>query len=238
MLITYIEGEIELNLIDMHNHTIWSDGEDIVEEIVINAIDKNVTVIGISDHFNTSKCKSVSIKDLNKYLKEITNVKEKYKDKIKVLAGIEICLLPYPNSLENIPMDIINKLDYVLIEYLDLLSPKADITAIESFLSKIKCKKGLAHTNLIKLSNKFCDLDAMAKFIKDNDLYWELNSSSSCDALYYILYKDKEILDIINILKKHNIEIIPGSDTHCLIDYEYGRLVKANEFVSQVITNI
>lgn len=219
-----------MNLIDMHNHTIYSDGEDTIEEIVVNAINRGVSILGISDHFNTSKCKSVSIKDLNKYLKEINSIKERYKDKIKVLSGIEINLLPYPSSVETLPIDLINKFDYILIEYLDLLSPKADIAAVEEFLSKVKCKKGLAHTNLISLSNKFCNLDNMAKFIKDNDLYWELNSSSSCESLYDILAKDKETLEMIDLLKKYEIEIIPGSDTHCLLDYEYGRLVRANEF--------
>lgn len=222
--------------IDIHNHTNWSDGEDTIEDIVVNAIKKNINVIGISDHFNTDKCKSVPLLKLNNYLSSINIIKEKYKDKIQVLAGIEICSLPYPKSLENLPIDIINKFDFILVEYLDLLSPKSELAYVEDFLSKIKCKKGLAHTDITKLSNKFNSLDEVGTFFKRNDLFWELNSSSWCDALYNITCEDKYNLDIINMIKKYNIEVIPGSDTHSLIDYEYGRLNKANN-IARALNN-
>lgn len=223
-----------MNLKDVHNHTIWSDGENTIEEMVLNAIEKNVSVIGISDHFNTNKCKSVSINNLSKYLKEINVIKKKYKDKVEVLAGMEICILPYPNSMSNIPIDLINKFDFVLIEYLDLLAPSIDLSFVRDFLSKITCKKGLAHTDLIKLSNKFNSLEDTIKFLKDNDLYWELNSSSSCEALYDISSGDNKILELIDMLNKYNIEVIPGSDTHDLIDYEYGRLNRANKLIEDL----
>lgn len=221
-------------MIDMHNHTDWSDGEDSIENIVLNALNRGVSKIGISDHYNTRKCPSVPRDNLSKYLSAINSIKVKYKDKITVLSGIEISSLRYPTSFEEIPIDVVNKFDYILIEYLDLLAPKTNLDSLKAFLSKITCKKGLAHTDLIKLSNKFESMEETIQFLKDNDIYWELNSSSSCDALYNVTERNKETEDIINLLKLYNIEIIPGSDTHSLSDYEFGRLKRANDFITNL----
>lgn len=218
-------------MIDIHNHTDWSDGEDSIEEIVVNALSRGISEVGISDHYNTSKCPSVSVKNLDRYLSEINSIKLKYRDKITVLSGIEICSLPYPLSFEEFPFEVVNNFDYVLIEYLDLLAPNTSLDSLEIFLSKITCKKGFAHTDLIKLSNKFESLEKTIQFLKNNNIFWELNSSSCCDTLYNLTERNEETEKLINLLKLNKIEIIAGSDTHSLADYEFGRLKKANEFI-------
>lgn len=36
---------------DLHNHTLWSDGENTVGEVIDRAVVASVYQVGISDHF-------------------------------------------------------------------------------------------------------------------------------------------------------------------------------------------
>lgn len=76
---------------DLHVHTTYCDGQNSPEEMVISAIDKGLECIGFSGHsytfFDTRYCiKKEKIAD---YISEINALKEKYKDKIRILCGIE-----------------------------------------------------------------------------------------------------------------------------------------------------
>ena len=63
-------------LIDMHTHTTFSDGELTPDELIELAIDSNVGTIAITDHNTTNGLKRLD--------------KERYKDKIKIVDGIEL----------------------------------------------------------------------------------------------------------------------------------------------------
>jgi len=77
---------------NLHTHSIFSDGKDTVEEIILKAIDLGFDTIGISDHSPMPFITDYDLTDktLPIYLKEISVLKEKYKGKIKVLHGIEL----------------------------------------------------------------------------------------------------------------------------------------------------
>ncbi len=76
---------------DLHVHTTYCDGINTPEEIVLAAIDKGLSELGFSGHsytpFDTNYCMSPESEAL--YFKEINFLKDKYKDKIKILCGIE-----------------------------------------------------------------------------------------------------------------------------------------------------
>ena len=76
---------------DFHVHTTYSDGDNSPEEMILAAIDKGMTKIGISDHsytwFDETYC--VPKERIAEYKKEIAALREKYKDQIKVLCGVE-----------------------------------------------------------------------------------------------------------------------------------------------------
>ena len=78
-------------LSDLHIHTSFSDGDNTPEEIVLAAIEKNMDTIGFSDHSYTFFDESYCMKreNIKAYKSEISRLKEKYKDKIKILCGIE-----------------------------------------------------------------------------------------------------------------------------------------------------
>lgn len=78
-------------LCDLHIHTTFSDGDNTPEEMVVSAIEKGVGTLGFSDHSYTHFDESYCMKKgkADEYKKEINRLKEKYKDKIKILCGIE-----------------------------------------------------------------------------------------------------------------------------------------------------
>ena len=78
-------------LCDYHVHTTFSDGKNTPEEMVKAAIKKGMAEIGISDHSYVSFDDGYTIKHekIADYKAEIARLKEKYKDNIKVLCGIE-----------------------------------------------------------------------------------------------------------------------------------------------------
>ena len=76
---------------DLHMHTVFSDGRDSPEQMVLSAIGKGLGAVGISDHSYTSFDLSYCMKaeEIPAYIAEIYRLKEKYSDRIRVLCGIE-----------------------------------------------------------------------------------------------------------------------------------------------------
>ena len=76
-------------LANFHTHTIFCDGNNTPEEIVLAAIEKDFSAIGFSGHgytpFDTSYC----MKDTEGYSNEIIRLREKYKNKIQIYLGVE-----------------------------------------------------------------------------------------------------------------------------------------------------
>jgi histidinol phosphatase-like PHP family hydrolase len=219
----------EISFMDLHNHTIWSDGIHTPEKIIQNAIVNSVTTIGISDHFETDKCQSVLRKDIKNYIININELKEKYKDKIQVLAGIEICMNKELCDLDNLPYEELNKLDYVLLEYIDYFKHSVKLCEIGKYTSKLTCKIGLAHTNLLTAC-KIYGLRYVVNTLKEHNLFWELNVNEGYDYFDEVVnsidsWKTSRLL---KKLKKNNILMSVGSDTHSLDYYDIEKLTIGN----------
>ncbi len=90
---------------DLHNHTIWSDGDNTVAEIFDNTTKHGVDQIGISDHYH-------EIKDFDGYLNELNN--HNVKKSVEIMAAHVI--------QKRVDIDWCNKnLDYVILE--DFFNP-------------------------------------------------------------------------------------------------------------------
>ena len=92
-----------MNLMDYHSHNrLCGHATGEIEDYVKVAIEKNLKEIGISDHFPLGailgdlqfkeiiKGVSMEVKEFPNYIKDIKYLKEKYKDKVKVLISTEI----------------------------------------------------------------------------------------------------------------------------------------------------
>ncbi len=77
--------------ISLHNHTVFCDGTDTPEAMVLAAIEEGVETIGFSGHsctsFDLSYC--MTREKTEAYRAEILQLREKYRDRIRILLGIE-----------------------------------------------------------------------------------------------------------------------------------------------------
>ena len=75
-----------------HTHTEFCDGKSTAEEMVLSAIKKGFTSLGFSGHspMDFPNTWGMTQENLPLYIAEINRLKEKYKDSIEVVCGIEL----------------------------------------------------------------------------------------------------------------------------------------------------
>lgn len=74
-----------------HTHSVFSDGKNTLEEICLEAVEKNFSVLGFSDHSFTDfdLCYCMKKENLGQYINQINLLKQKYADKLEIALGIE-----------------------------------------------------------------------------------------------------------------------------------------------------
>ena len=74
---------------NLHTHTQFCDGKCTMEQMTQNAIAKGFETLGFSPHSLTPFDQSYCMKDYNAFKQEFLRLKQKYKDQINLLMGIE-----------------------------------------------------------------------------------------------------------------------------------------------------
>ena len=200
-------------LTDLHNHTIYSyDGEHSPEEIIENALENDLAVVGITDH-------QFSINErLAEYHCHLNRLKKQYEGRIRVLAGLEIGTRPHPR---NLLASALEDFDYVLFESLDHKNGM-DLYEFLEWRRLFECKVGLAHTDIFGLGERY-GLD-MIKIMKAENIFWEWNLSGHYP--YYERFLDSP--EQLEIVSKSGIEISIGSDVHQLTNFNKQKLIEAH----------
>lgn len=77
---------------NLHTHTSYCDGANTPEEIILTAIDKGFTSVGFAGHayMHYSPFFQKHGDRTEEYKKNVSMLKEKYKDKIRVYLGLEV----------------------------------------------------------------------------------------------------------------------------------------------------
>lgn len=103
-------------LADYHTHTIYSHGKGTIEDNVKVAISKGIETLGISDHSYSHLAYGIKKDHIFKMREEIDILNEKYKNKIKILLGVECNILDYKGNIDY-DEKIGKVLDYVMAGY-------------------------------------------------------------------------------------------------------------------------
>ena len=213
------KGGDRLKIIDLHNHTKYSyDGHNTAREIIENAVRNRVDIIAVTDH-------QFSIGDkIGDYIKEVNELKTEFKDKIKVLCGLEIGTRPKPTDF---PPEISKLLDFCLFESLD--SKKGmDIYEFIEWRRLFLCPSGLAHTDIFALSERY--KTDIIKLLKHENIFWEINFSGNYDYYFdFITNKEKQ-----RMVSESKITLSVGSDTHWIGDFDKKRLVQTNALLERL----
>ncbi len=208
-----------MKITDLHNHTKFSyDGHDSVRDVVENAVQNGVDVIGITDH-------QFSIGErIGEYIAEVRKIGREYEGKIKVLCGLEIGTRPKPTDF---PAIISEKLDYCLFESLDDRHAM-DLYEFFEWKRMFKCAVGLAHTDIFGLCDKYGD--DLLKVLKRDNVFWEINFSGNYTYYYdFITNREKQ-----RLISDSGIKISVGSDLHWIGDFDIKKLTQTNELAKRL----
>ena len=74
---------------NFHTHSTFCDGKNTPEEVVLAAIEKGFSAIGFSGHGYTPYDLRYCMKDVEGYIVQINQLKEKYKKEIQIYLGLE-----------------------------------------------------------------------------------------------------------------------------------------------------
>lgn len=81
---------------DYHIHTDFCDGKAKAEEFIKKAVEHKMEIIGFSSHgpvpFKTDW--TMKEKDFPEYIKEINGLRNRYRNKIRILIGLEVDYIP------------------------------------------------------------------------------------------------------------------------------------------------
>ncbi len=203
-----------MKIMDIHSHTFYSScGKDAPEVIIERAIESGIEVFGISDHnYGIGERKE-------QYFSEMSALKEIYKNKIKLLVGIEITTRP---DLFDIKKNELLKFDYCLVEHLDQPGTLGYENPIE-FLTQFKIPTGIAHTNLFG----YCEStgrkpEEFFKSMAKTGIFWEMNVNydsihSYREHGYVTEFLENE--EQQKIIRDAGVMLSVGFDGHKVEDY-------------------
>ncbi len=201
--------------INLHIHSIFSDGTDTIKQIVKNSLKLGLRYLAITDHF-TNSWKAEIIPTLNRtqkinlYLKKITECQNYLKNNkmdLTLYKGVEIDV---GSSFDYITRLIEpEKFDIILFEYLETPEGLSFVKKIINHWKKSISFEipilGLAHfepANFI-----YRGLDRLIQFLKKNNIYFEFNSS------YSYSYSRKNHV-FFEKIKESEIPVGIGCDSH------------------------
>lgn len=189
-------------MIDLHLHTLLSDGVLIPSELIKRAREKGYKGMAITDHVDSSNLESV-IENTLKVVADYKGDKE-----LKVLAGVEITHVPVGRIAPMIEKTRQLGAHLVVVHGESPVEPVQVGTNREAIEAKCDI---LAHPGLIS--------DEDCKLAKENGVYLELTSRRGHSLTNG---------HVAAMAKKHGVKLILNSDSHCpgdLIDDEMAKKV-------------
>ncbi|GIO11082.1 histidinol-phosphatase [Cohnella xylanilytica] len=230
---------------DLHtHHDRCGHADGVIEDYIKAAIEAGMTVIGISDHSpyfaheddHPNPKIAMARSEFPRYVEEVLRLKDKYKDRIEVLLGVESDFFPehidlYRSEYERYPFDYIigsvhqtrgisifnrnrwKNLDKSLHtgekkHYYELIRQSAH-TGLFQVLGHIDAMKGY-YPAFSEIPGAEREIDEALKAVADNDIAIEINTSGKTkDAGGW--YPSDAILERA---LRFGVDVTFGSDAH------------------------
>lgn len=203
--------------LNLHIHSLFSDGQNSIVEIVRESLKLRMDYIAITDHF-TNTWKSDIIPTLNsfakisRYLEKLNECRSLLIDKgenLKLYRAIEIDV----NSSGSYIKDLIQpvRFDLILFEYLESTKGLNFLKNLingwkETYQNKLPII-GLAHFDPSHFNN--IQIELIIKFLKDYNIFIEFNSR-------YPQFYSTMFSDFFQKIRKSEILVAVGCDSHDL----------------------
>ena len=219
-----------IEMMNLHNHTTFSDGRYSPREIIEAGIEFGLTHVAITDHYMTTKVDSIPFDGLSGYIQEIKSLADEFQDEIIVLCGVEFDACKKRTDLSKIQFEDLNNLDLVLFEYVqnDIWNgiPLWELLRIRE---NIKCPVGLAHNDIGK-NFSHSKYDELIAVLEANKIFIELCPSLRNSKLNTPYYHFAE--GLFASLRSSEVLISIGTDTHSNIK-SVGNIGDAMDFIER-----
>jgi len=219
-------------MMDLHNHTTYSDGRFSPRDIIEAAIKAGLSAVGIADHYRTTRTRSLAPPSLEEYQEHVRRLATHYKDKIKVLVGVEVDASPdRTEDLGYLPLAQFNKLDFVMFEHVqDEQAGGMGLWELFDMRKELEPPVGLAHNDIAR---NFADIDpsVLIPVLETNHIFLELCPGQRHARLQRPQYRQS--LDFYTRLKGTMVGLSVGSDSHDSLE-EVGDVGDAYAFVREL----
>ncbi|MFW9779520.1 MAG: PHP domain-containing protein [Candidatus Heimdallarchaeota archaeon] len=232
---------------NLQTHSTLSDGSLEPRRLVQLAQQKNLEILGITDHAFTDKLPPTHqiTSSLIQYLEDLREVQESLSEtsSFQLKIGIEIDVSKhYGINPMELPFSVLNGFDYILFEYVNTETEywgtigKRDIQDLLDIRTKLKVPIGLAHNDL---QNNFQGEETrIAKILSNYDIFLELNQSewhprrgagrNTRDGQDYYLHFSQEL---IQELLTHRVKVVIGTDSHT--GESIGEINQVTQFIEE-----
>ncbi len=214
--------------VDLHSHTRYSDcGRDDPEDLVKTAIEAGVEVFGITDH-------NYGIRDRKReYFALLTELRDRYRDRITLYRGIEICTHP-EYCLK--PEEDVSYFDYCLVENLD--APDSIMGGdLLAYARRLGCPTGIAHTDLFGfMRSKGYRPESYLRALAEQDIFWEMNVSFDSIHQFREHQYVKEFLadeSQRRAVRQAGLTVSVGFDGHRMEEYNVGRVREMCDYLER-----
>ena len=235
----------------LHAHTYYSFcSKDTPDEVVQTAMRAGVQQLGFCDHNYGVGCARVDFcwnkgTDLNadygqtlvRYYDHMSAIKEKYRGKIKILCGIEVCTVRTDHSYALPHGADVSFFDFALLEGLN--DPRSITNGdLFAYAKRCKCPVGVAHTDMFAfIKDRGEDPAQYFRKMAEAGIFWELNvnydSIHSFRSYDYVteFFKNKEQQEIV---RKSGVRISVGFDSHAVKEYKPTRVHTACKLIKDM----
>lgn len=236
-------------LSNFHTHSVFCDGDNTLEEIVLSGINKGFDSLGFSGHGYTDYDLRYCMKNTDGYIAEVKALKEKYKGEIEIYLGIE------EDAFSRLHRQ---DFDYIIgsCHYLNLEGKYYPIdSSPEYFKECLKAFEGDTVALAESYYSKFCDyilkrkpdiighFDLITKFDEmEKSLFLEdekynavaekyLKEALKADCIFEVNtgaisrgYRTKPYpsVNLLHIIKKEGGRVILSSDSHSIETLDFG----------------
>jgi histidinol-phosphatase (PHP family) len=234
-----------MKLIDLHIHTRRSNhGTGDLIDFVQKAIELKYSIIGFNEHapYLFDQEHRMSESDLDIYIKDALELKELYKNQIKILVGLEVDYHPnnhdyISNMVKDLPLDFcsgaihflspnernISVWDYELFDssyYIDLYFDLLKSTVNSKLFSHIVHPDIILRSG-IKFSKLIGRIEKLLIIMREAHVGYEINCSGidkrTFDPRLGVkgsTYGSYPCLEFVNMAMEANVPLIIGSDAH------------------------
>ena len=218
------------SMMNLHNHTTFSDGAFTCEEIISAAIEADLDTVAITDHFMTRKTRSLGLDNLHEYTNLLKSLKEEHSGKIGILCGLEVDTSPDRTDLDALATAELPGVDFLLFEYVqDSVWGGLPLWEAVNYRKNFDCHVGLAHTDIGKVFAHI-PTDELIGMLEASEIFIELTTGSRNTKFGKPYYHFAP--DFFEAIRGRAVSLSVGTDTHSSLQ-EVGGVEDAFAFIEK-----